>query len=418
MSTFAPVSRPSCRTLLRAFGRFCQPALRRGVQQAGADHYVKRYGSVGFALAWVAYFLLQLRSLRELTVRLRYDRRLQQLVGWGRISVAQLNRLHHDRPAALGEPLVAQLIARVQRRVVPSALRLLDTSFFSMSTKLLKRRYPQKRMRPGTAGVKLGTVLDPASWLPLRVVSRVGQDWDTGWLDDLVPPGEPVAGLLFIFDRGFRQYAFFERLIVAGAQFLTRATAQIHYEVVRARPLRGAPPEILSDELVILGSHNAHNRMHHPVRRIVLQTWTRARRHHPAAPLSFLTSDLETPAAELCELDRRRWEIENFFRWFKRTIGCVRPRGYSAPAAAHTFYAALVTFLLLLLLYQPASATPAPPPSACSPPFSRSGPCCTRHHQTTSCKPSSSCETRLGAVPRRPLPCRAVPGSAGTLPLH
>jgi hypothetical protein len=354
--SFAEQPQATCRTAMRRLRRLCRPALTQGVERSAADHYVKRYGSVGFALAWIAYFFLQLSSVRELRLRLSDDLALQDMVGWADISDAQLNRLHHVRPPRLWEPLVAQLIAQVQGAKVPSRIRLLDTSFFTMSTKLLKRRYPRKLMGPGTAGMKLGAVLDPDSRLPLRVCSRVGQDCDTGWLDDLVPPGEPIAGLLFIFDRGFRKYAFFERLIDEEADFLTRATEQIRYEVKRQLALDPRHPLVVSDEIVILGSHNGHNLMRHPVRRIAMNKQVRKNRKCSPQQLVFLTSDMETPAWELCELYRRRWEIETFFRWFKRTIGCVRPLGHSAQAAAHSFYAALVAYLIVLIVHQAITA--------------------------------------------------------------
>jgi hypothetical protein len=354
--SFAKQPRATCRTTMRVLGSLCRPALRQGVRESQADHYVKRYDSVGFALAWIGYFFLQLSSVRELRVRLSLDRALKNMVGWGDISDAQLNRLHHVRPAQLWEPLVAQLIARVQGTRMPSHIRLFDTSFFTMSTKLLKRRYPRKLMGPGTAGMKLGAVLDPDSCLPLRVCSRVGQDADTGWLDDLVPPGELIAGLFFIFDRGFRKYAFFERLINEGADFLTRATEQIRYEVKRQLALDPRHPLVSSDEIVVLGSHNGHNLMQHPVRRIGMNKQVRKNRKSAPQQLVFLTSDMDTPAWELYELYRRRWEIETFFRWFKRTIGCVRPLGHSDQAAAHSFYAALVAYLIVLIVHQPTMA--------------------------------------------------------------
>jgi hypothetical protein len=354
----------SSRTLLRTLTGICQPLLRQGVRRTQADRYVKRYGTAGFAIAWVSYFLLQLHSLRELQVYLSLSGALQQVVGWAGISKAQLNRLHHARPSEVWEPLVSHLLKRLQGRALPSRIRLLDTSFFTLSTRLLKRRYPHKRMRPGTAGIKMGIVLDPTNWLPVRLCSRVGQDCDTGWLDELVPPGEDVNGVLFLFDRGFRKYAFFERLIAGGADFLTRATAQIHYTVIGTIPLDPAQPAIVSDQRVILGSVNGHNLMTHPVRRIELAKQVRRNRKCPVEQLVFLTSDLETPAWELCELYRQRWEIETFFRWYKRTIGCQRPLGYSAEAAAHSFWAALVVYFLVLLVHQATHATDRNPAGA------------------------------------------------------
>lgn len=344
-------TKPS-RTLLRTFTSLCRPHLRTGVGKTGADAYVKRYHSIGFAIAWVGLYLFGLPSLSALQVHLSVPGLLRKCVGWGSISRAHINRLHHDRPPELWAPLISHLMQRLQAKAVPSHIRLLDTSFFTLSTRLLKRRYPGKRMRPGTAGVKLGAVLDPSNWIPTFVPCRVGQDCDTGWLDELVPPDQDVAGIFYIFDRGFRKYAFYERLMATGADFLTRASAQIHYRVTGEIPLDPGHPEIVADQRVILGSVNGHNLMKRQVRRIQTSKTVRRNRKRSAEQLIFLTSDLDSPAHELCELYRRRWEIETFFRWFKRTIGCDRPFGYSAEAAAHSFSAALVTYLLVLLTHQ------------------------------------------------------------------
>lgn len=356
---FASGRSVSSRSLLRAMASVCRPHLRKAVKATRADRYVKVYDSVGFALAWIAYYLLGLHSLRELQVWLSLSAELQRAVGWGNISKAQINRLHHVRPPELWGTLICHLLERLQGRQVPSYIRLLDTSFFSLGTRLLQRRYPRKRMGRGTVGIKLGVVLDPGNWLPVLVPPRVGQGCDTGWLDELVPPDKDVRGLLFIFDRGFRKYAFFERLMAAGAHFLTRATAVIEYEVVSTLPLDPAHPEVVCDQRVILGTVASHTRMKRPVRRIELITVSLPRGGRVGERLVFLTSDFETPAWELCELYRRRWDIELFFRWFKRTIGCSRPLGYSAEAAAHSFWAALVTYLLVLLIHQ-ATAHPRP----------------------------------------------------------
>lgn len=333
---------PSSRALLRRLADRCRPALRQGVQETQADRYVKRYDSCGFALAMVSYFVLGLGSLRELQVRLSQDRCLQRAVGWGGISVSQLLKLPHRRPAALWAPLVASLLQAIGQTKHCGTVRILDTSFFTMGLKLMQRRHPKKSMSAGTAGYKLGTVLDFDSAAPVHCISAVGQSTDTAYVDALVPPGQSVRGHVFLFDRGFRKYAFFNRLIADGAQFVTRATRALHAEVQQILALDPEHPEIIADEIVLLGSRNAKNRMTHPVRRILLQS--------DSGLVVFLASDLQAAAWDLCELYRQRWAIEPFFRWIKSGLGCKRAVGYSQQAAEHTFWAALVAYLLTLLL--------------------------------------------------------------------
>lgn len=112
--------------------------------------------------------------------------------------------------------------------------------------------------------------------------------------------------------------------------------------MVRELALDPGHEQIVCDQAVILGSHNAHNRMKSPVRRIVLCDGE--------SEMVFLSSIFDLPAVEVCELYRRRWQIETFLRWLKRQIGCRKSLGYSPQAAAHTILAALVAYILVRLM--------------------------------------------------------------------
>jgi putative transposase len=337
-------SRPtpqSSRTLMRAVGRQCRKHLVLGVRQTGADRWVKKYGSVGFATALIGYFLIGVESLRDLRVWLANSKTLYQAVGWQGISVSQLIKLQHRRPPQLWAPLLAALINRTADVQVPRRLRLMDTSFFRMSLKLLSRHY-DKRMDRSTSGFKLGLVLDPQSAAPVHIMTQVGQGADTLCLDALVPPSTDISGQTFLFDRGFVKYSFYQDLIARGAHFVTRALSGMHHKVCEKLALDPTKPEIVADEVVIIGRRESRNEMTSPLRRIVLQTATET--------LVFLTSDFELTAWEVTQLYKRRWEIEIFFRWLKRNLNCLRPLGHSIEAAEHAFYAALVAHLLVMLL--------------------------------------------------------------------
>ena len=341
--SFRPRPSGSSRTLLRSLGEMCRPHLETGARQTKADHYVKEYDSAGFGMAFVCFMLLRLSSLRELDTSLQDDQQVRRAVGWdGNISISQLIKLQHRRPPALWEPLVAALMTRLGKHQMPSRLRVMDTSFFTMGLKLLSRHH-EKKMTASTAGFKLGLVLDPECGTPLRLCSNVGQGTDTAQLDALVPPDqEDIAGLIFLFDRGFRKYKFFDSLIQREAHFVTRATAMVKYKVLEELPLDPQHPQITADWVVRLGSSNGHNLMKHTVRMIRLETDTET--------FVFLSSLGDLTAWEVTEVYRRRWEIEVFFRWLKRAVGCLKPTGYSLTAAQHCFYAALVVYLITLLI--------------------------------------------------------------------
>jgi len=315
----------------------CRKPLGRGVQASRADYYVKRHSSLSFALALVGYFLLGLDSLRQLRLQLAQDQQLAGATQLRGISEAQLPKLLHARPPALWSFLLVRLLSHLPEQQCPPQVKVMDTSFFVMGSKLFARRY-QGACTPHTAGFKLGATFDPRAATPLRLEVQAGQGNDVQFLAALVPPAENIAGQMYLFDRGFRCYAFFDELMARGADFITRAGAQIVYEVLDNLPLDPRHPQILADQLVLLGGPRTH--MRHPLRRVVLQT--------AQGPLVFLSSAAYLTAFEVTEVYRRRWNIEVFFRWLKSAMGCVRSLGYSVEAAQHTLFAALVAYLLVL----------------------------------------------------------------------
>jgi len=338
---FANSPSPSCRSVLHALVRLCRPPLQAGSRQTHADRYVKRYPSSAFALALISYFALGLHSLRQLKTYLDCDARLYKVLGLHGISEAQLPKLLHRRPPELWEPLVAALLQRLPRGQVPAQVRVMDSSFFHLGLKLLSRQMA-RRFTPESAGVKLTLIMEPETGAPHAWLVTVGQGTDMPSGVALCASQEDIRGHLYIFDRGYRKYAFWGSLIERGADFLTRGEADARYTVLETRPLPPLPGEILSDQIVRLGSKEARNLLAPPVRRIVKRT--------PHEDLIFLTSLFDLPAGEVAELYRTRWQIELLFRWLKRTLACTKPLGYSPAAAAHTFYAALVYYLLILLV--------------------------------------------------------------------
>lgn len=352
--SFAARKRVSCRHLLSALVRRSDGPLRRGVAKTAADRYVKRYASLGLARALVAYFLLGLDSMGTLKQRLDHTPGLGRRLGLKGISLAQLLRLPHRRPSNLWLPLIAHLAGLVRSRFPDAGLRVLDTTFVVQGLKLFQRHHA-KACSPETAGMKLGLAMDPVSRAPLACTCVVGQSPDLVCLEALVPPDQDIAGLLYLFHRGFRKYSFYDDLMRRGADFITPECGPTHYQVVQERALDPAAPQVLADQVVRLGSSDSHSLMRRRVRRIVVRKGQGREVFH--------TSLMGWQAWAVPELYRQRWKVEVTLRWLKGALSPLKPVGYTRAAAEHTFLAAIAVYLFVLLF----AHQPGPPSS--SPPF-------------------------------------------------
>lgn len=358
MDTTEGLAAPN-RTTRRMIVGLCKPFLQAAVSKLGADEDVKEYHTTGFCIGWMSMAMMSVPSIQDFREQLELNDALFELVGWPKIiSKSHSGRLQHCRPVEVWGDLLGALLDRAHLEPQDCALRLVDTSFVGSSLKLLSRRYSGKAMDKATAGIKVGVVLDPEAGTPETLVFRVGQDSDSGWVDILMGDEQEIEGTTYAFDRGFRKYAFYDRIIDSGGDFVTRATALIAYRDPQPRQLDPEHPDILSDDVVLLGSDNARNRMQHPVRRIEVRNTSTRKTSKDKKNVVLLASDLDSPAHELAELYRRRWEIEIFFRWLKCTIGAADVPGYSMEAAIHWLCACLVSYLIILICHRAAVQKP------------------------------------------------------------
>ena len=160
----------------------------------------------------------------------------------------------------------------------------------------------------GALAGKICTVIDLATRLPEQIwYSADALAHDTSFEAKILT--KVCAGTLWIFDRGFYDFTFFDDLLERGGHFITRLKSNAVFKV---QTVLGHTAEI-RDRLIILGGENGA--CTHPLRLIEVHfgsTWYR-----------YLTSVLDPtilPASMVADLYRRRWRIEEAFLTVKRLL--------------------------------------------------------------------------------------------------
>ena len=191
------------------------------------------------------------------------------------------------------------------------------------------------RHRRRKAAAKMHLRLDLHSFLPsFAIVDTAGQH-DNRRARELC--ATLLAGEIVLFDKAYVDFIHLCELAVRGVQWVTRAKDNMRFRV--RKNLTKGKPNIIKDQLVVLtGKHKGVE-----VRRV--EAWVEI--DNEWRRMVFITNNLEWSPRTVCDLYRRRWDIEVFFKQVKQTLKLSNFLGHSANAVRWQVYSALLVYVLL-----------------------------------------------------------------------
>lgn len=258
------------------------------------------------------------------------------------VSRSGLSDRNEAMPCNLFRDLVLQLACQAKRkghRVIKQAqgqIKIFDTTFLSLAHKLIP--WACRSLTKGL--VSLAVRIDQGSWLPDRLIIR-NQPGDNAVFKDLIDWSK--QGITYLFDRGFCNFETMSAIIQSGNFFITRLPAGYVYQVTKRLKIRSKPAgliKIIKDELIRVGGKSRREKF--PARLITAE-------NDAGETLTFLTNRIDLGAEEVCEIYRRRWEIEILFRWLKTQLKIERVIAYTENGFYVQIYMALMLHLLIMI---------------------------------------------------------------------
>jgi hypothetical protein len=254
-----------------------------------------------------------------------------------------LSDAQNHRPAEVFRDICHWLMAQVNRtlrREGEAFIQLIDAT----PIPLKDERFDWAEASARTRGLKLHVGYDPRGDTPswLDVTSAKVNDISAARAMPL------VAGAVYVFDKGYLDYSWWNAIHQQGALFVSRLKSNTYRREVRPRCPEGEG--ILADNDIKIGHAKprggAVNPLYDvPLREIVVE-------REGKEPLRLITNDLTRPAAEVAALYKERWQVELLFKWIKQNLRIKRFLGRSENAVKSQIYIALIAFLLLRLFRQ------------------------------------------------------------------
>jgi hypothetical protein len=214
-------------------------------------------------------------------------------------------------------------------------LRSVDTSIIELCIKV----FDWARFQRTKGAIKLHLQLDHQGCLPCWALVTDGDTNDVRIAQKL----EFAPGTIVVIDRGYLDYALYERWTESGVYFVTRSRTNMLYKVTERRtvPTRG---NVKHDETIKLTSEHARKRCSSLLRQVIV--WDAEHKRE----LVFLTNIFHLAASTIGAIYKDRWQIELFFKALKQNLKIKTFVGTSENAVNVQIWTALIAMLLLKFL--------------------------------------------------------------------
>ena len=199
--------------------------------------------------------------------------------------------------------------------------------------------FPWAQFRQRKGAIKLHTLMDLRGSIPTLIFVTHGKVHEVNLLDDLFL--EP--GAIYIFDRGYLDFARLYKIHQAGAFFIIRAKSNFRFRRLYSRTADKAKG-VQADQIIELHGFYACKDYPDRLRRIRYYDAEKKKR------LIFLTNHFALPAFTIAELFRCRWKIELFFKWIKQHLRIKAFYGTSENAVKTQIWIAISVYVLVAIV--------------------------------------------------------------------
>lgn len=283
-------------------------------------------------------------SLRDIVACLTSRPQMQYHLGFrGRITRTNLAYANEHRDWRVFASVAEVLIRRARQLYqedtpdpdFPEVALALDSSIIHLSLKIFPWAY-WGRSRAGA--LKLHTLLSFKGNLPAWSAMTKATVPDVKMLDEI--PIEP--GAFYIMDRAYLDFRRLNRLHQAGAKFVVRSKRHVRFYVAQSSPVDKSSG-LRCDQRIRINSEDSKSLYPSCLRRI------RFRDLEEHRSLVFLTNDFDLPPLIICELYKRRWQVELFFKWIKQHLRIRNFFGHTVNAIQCQIWTAICAYLLVAI---------------------------------------------------------------------
>jgi hypothetical protein len=189
--------------------------------------------------------------------------------------------------------------------------------------------------RKGSKKAKIHLGFDLNHGIPTKIHFTDGNGAERPFVDPITSIDQTAVG-----DRGYQEHALFDYLQTHNKHFIIRIRANTIKTVVKENDIE-LDSIVFYDAEVLLGTEENKNQSQIPVRLVGY--------HVNSVDYWIATDRRDLTAEQIAEAYKLRWDIENFFAWWKRHLRVYHLIARSQYGLMVQILAGLITYLLLAI---------------------------------------------------------------------
>jgi len=319
--------------------------INRLAREHCSDRYTKRFDTYHHLVTMLYCIFHNCTSLREVTTGLQACfRKLNHLGLTYCARRSTLSDANRSRCSEVFESIYLSLYAQLapvlsDSRSGGKSLFIADSTTISLFKEILKNagRTPANGKRKG--GMKVHTLIKADEDVPCLIRMNAASSHDVRFIQHLTLP----KGSIIVFDRGYLDYKQYSLWSDQEVTWVTRIRNSAAYTVDDELPLDSQQIRagILSDQLITLG-HTSHKDVTRtPARMICFYSAKKNK------VFDFITNNITLQAQEICDIYKKRWQIELLFKRLKQNYPLQYFLGDNPNALKIQVWCALIADLLM-----------------------------------------------------------------------
>jgi len=327
-------------------------SLLRIVKTSKSDYYCKRFNTFEHLVTLLYAIFNNCNSLREVTTgMLASEQRLAHLGIRYHPRRSTISDANNRREAdVFGEIYFsifnkyAHFLSDSRTSARASKLYMIDSTTIKLFHDILRTGGPVPASGKCKGGIKVHTLIRSDQDVPSMIRFSSGVTNDSQYLREVNLP----KGSVIVFDRGYRDFATFNKLTREGITWVTRRS-YFHAVAEKSSSIEFPMNEqIVYDKQVIIGHRTIKNR--------VQARLVQYRNPENGEVYEYFTNNLKMSGVTIASLYRKRWQIESLFKRIKQNYPLKYFLGDSENAIKIQIWCSLIADILLKIVKKAAAA--------------------------------------------------------------